>query len=81
LKFGVQPVKFQCGSKCGKSCHYFSKIGGASKTLKENNRYVVWTGLDSIIIIGVFNRNCVVDIGTVRKMVNFDRSMMSKHRV
>ena len=41
----------------------------------------MWTRLDNVIVIGVFNGNCAVDVGTVGKMVDLNGGMTSKHRV
>jgi hypothetical protein len=48
---------------------------------KENSGHVLWTRFDDIIIIGVLNRNCAVDVGAVGEVVNFNGGMTNTHRV
>ena len=51
------------------------------EALKENSGYVLWTRFDGIVIIGVLNRDCAVDVGAVGEVIDFDGGMTNKHRV
>ena len=48
---------------------------------KENSGHVLWTRFNNIIIIGVLNRNCAIDVGAVGEVVNFNGGMTNMHRV
>ena len=48
---------------------------------KEKSGYVLWTGFDSIKIIGVLNWDCAVDVGAVGEVINFNGGMMDVYRV
>jgi len=51
------------------------------EALKENCGYVLWTGFDGIVIIGVLNGDRAVDVGAVGEVIDFNGGMMNKHRV
>jgi len=51
------------------------------EALKKKSGYVLWTRFNSIIVIGVLNRNCAVDVGAVGEVLNFNGGMMNMHRV
>jgi hypothetical protein len=51
------------------------------EALKENCGYVLWTGFNGIIIIGVLNGDRAVDVGAVGEVIDFNGGMMNKHRV
>jgi hypothetical protein len=44
---------------------------------KKKSGYVLWTRFNNIIIIGVLNRNCAVDVGAVGEVLNFNGGMMN----
>jgi hypothetical protein len=48
---------------------------------KENCGYVLWTGFDGIVIIGVLYGDRAIDVGAVGEVLNFNGGMMKTHRV
>jgi hypothetical protein len=44
--------------------------------LKENSGHVLRTRFNGIIIIGVLNRDCTVDVEVVGEVINFNGGML-----
>ena len=51
-------------------------VGIKMEPLKENSGHVLRTRFNGIIIIGVLNRDCTVDVEVVGEVINFNGGML-----